>query len=503
VVSCGGGGGGGSDSIPAQAAPPPTPAPTVALSISLAQVEINENALITYSTTNASSCEASGAWSGSKGTSGSEQYSSPEAGSFTFTLSCTGSGGTAEASTTLQVEKYPDGINLRGSPLIFPESKNIEVAISNSGRILAISRTDNSNRIVIQIYKWDIDKWIQKGPDIGDDLNDSAECLYQQCTISNLNISGDGLKVAFNYSGPESSYFETPSAAFEWDGVNWNQMNQLPSFSSISRDFKTLVNSLPDGMEGGHYGTGYVEVYKQNDQMEWIIQGEKIYLVLPDCDYEGPPYFGRCAGEGLQFGYKTALSSDGNAIVVSAPTARTSNPDSCDQKDRSGSCMTGSLSVFDFLDGSWKQRGENLFGVIWAGQFGSNVSISGDGNRIAANGKVGILRRNWLTVLDWQNDQWSTLSKKTDNLLIGELMIMSNDGTKVFLTSLISDVEIPNTSQNMNGTIKIYDPELNSSMVIGGDDANKELGLSIATNSSGSILAASGKDFVNVYTVVL
>jgi hypothetical protein len=54
----------------------------------------------------------------------------------------------------------------------------------------------------------------------------------------------------------------------------------------------------------------------------------------------------------------------------------------------------------------------------------------------------------------------------------------------------------------MNGTIKIYDPELNSSMVIDGDDANKELGLSIATNSSGRILATSGRDFVNVYTVV-
>ena len=67
IYSCGGGGGGGgSDSIPAQAAPPPNPAPTVALSLSFAQVGINENALITYSTTNASTCEASGAWSGSK-----------------------------------------------------------------------------------------------------------------------------------------------------------------------------------------------------------------------------------------------------------------------------------------------------------------------------------------------------------------------------------------------------------------------------------------------------
>ena len=61
MLSCGGGGGGGgSDLIPAQATPPQNPAPTVALSLSFAQVGINENALITYSTTNASTCEASG-----------------------------------------------------------------------------------------------------------------------------------------------------------------------------------------------------------------------------------------------------------------------------------------------------------------------------------------------------------------------------------------------------------------------------------------------------------
>jgi hypothetical protein len=512
IYSCGGGGGGGgSDSIPAQAAPPPNPAPTVALSISLAQVEINENALITYSTTNASSCEASGAWSGSKGTSGSEQFNSLEAGSFTFILLCTGSGGTAEASITLQVEKYPDGINLRGSSLIFSESKNIEVAINNSGRILAISRTDNLNRIVIQVYEWDIDKWIQKGPDIGDDLNDSAECSYQQCTISNLNISGDGLKVAFNYSGPESSYYETPSAAFEWDGVSWNQITQLPSFSYISGDFKTLVNSQPEGMEGGNFGTGYVEVFKQNDQMEWIIQGEKIYLVLPDCDYEGPPYFGRCAGEGLQFGYKTALSSDGNSIVVSAPNARTSNPDSCDQKSMpttitngvtgntwiSSYCVSGAISTFDFQDGAWKQRGDNIFGILWGGRFGSNVSISGDGNRVIANGT-----RNLITLRDWQGSEilgGQSRRRGTDvvNTSVAN-MIMSKNGTKAYFANQDNA-----NSEPSNGNVGIFDLESFKFIAdIKGDDANKDLGTTIATNTSGRILATSGRDFVNVYTVV-
>ena len=155
VSSCGGGGGGGS--APAQVASAPNPAPTIALSLALAQAEINENVLITYSSTNASTCDASGDWSGSKGTSGSEQYSSPEAGSFTFTLSCTGSGGTAESSATLQVEKYPDGINLRGASLIFPGSSNIRIAMNGNGRVLAVSRVNEMQQSFLQVYEWDTD----------------------------------------------------------------------------------------------------------------------------------------------------------------------------------------------------------------------------------------------------------------------------------------------------------------------------------------------------------
>ena len=68
LTSCGGGGGGGSDPVPAI----PTPAPTVSISVDPSEAYINDDVTVTWSSTNASSCSASGSWDGSKGTSGSE-----------------------------------------------------------------------------------------------------------------------------------------------------------------------------------------------------------------------------------------------------------------------------------------------------------------------------------------------------------------------------------------------------------------------------------------------
>jgi hypothetical protein len=57
---------------------------------------------LNWSSTNASSCTASGSWSGSRSTSGSMQ-TGPLTATSTFTLLCTGAGGSRSASTTVSV----------------------------------------------------------------------------------------------------------------------------------------------------------------------------------------------------------------------------------------------------------------------------------------------------------------------------------------------------------------------------------------------------------------
>ena len=68
ISSCGGGGGGGgSDPNPA-----PYPTPQISFSASPESSQINEDITLAWSSTNASSCSASGDWDGSKDISGSE-----------------------------------------------------------------------------------------------------------------------------------------------------------------------------------------------------------------------------------------------------------------------------------------------------------------------------------------------------------------------------------------------------------------------------------------------
>lgn len=82
---------------------PTPPAPTVSLSSSAASVSSGGTVKLTWSSQNASSCTATGGWTGSRGTSGSETSSALTA-STTFTLACTGAGGTANQSVTVSID---------------------------------------------------------------------------------------------------------------------------------------------------------------------------------------------------------------------------------------------------------------------------------------------------------------------------------------------------------------------------------------------------------------
>ena len=77
------------------------PAPTVKLTASPTTITSGGSTTLTWSTTNASSCTASGGWTGNQATSGSRSAS--PAATATYTLACAGSGGNAQASANVTV----------------------------------------------------------------------------------------------------------------------------------------------------------------------------------------------------------------------------------------------------------------------------------------------------------------------------------------------------------------------------------------------------------------
>lgn len=95
LSACGGGGSGNSNADDGNTS---TPA-TVSISSKPTTIMVEEATTITWSSANASSCTASGAWSGDKSLSGSESIVMNDFGEQTFTLTC----GTASASVMVTV----------------------------------------------------------------------------------------------------------------------------------------------------------------------------------------------------------------------------------------------------------------------------------------------------------------------------------------------------------------------------------------------------------------
>ena len=101
IVSCGGGSGGGSSSL---SSPPTFPNPTInSFSSSAETIYVNESILLSWSTTNSSSCSGSGDWSGQKATGGNETIDPNEIKTYSFTLTCSGGIGTQDATTSIAV----------------------------------------------------------------------------------------------------------------------------------------------------------------------------------------------------------------------------------------------------------------------------------------------------------------------------------------------------------------------------------------------------------------
>ena len=89
--------GGGSSSSP------PTPAATVTISISPSAVTVGGSTTVTWSSANATSCAAGGAWSGAQATSGTATIKATTAGLQSVSLTCTGPGGSGTQAAPLTV----------------------------------------------------------------------------------------------------------------------------------------------------------------------------------------------------------------------------------------------------------------------------------------------------------------------------------------------------------------------------------------------------------------
>ena len=100
------------EAVEATPTPPTTPAPTVNLSADPVSVLLQNTSTLTWSSTNATSCSAS--WTNQTGSSGSEAVTILTAGNNSFSITCTGAGGSRSATVTVEGYRNTDGVVVDG-----------------------------------------------------------------------------------------------------------------------------------------------------------------------------------------------------------------------------------------------------------------------------------------------------------------------------------------------------------------------------------------------------
>jgi hypothetical protein len=130
ATGCGGGGGGGSN---ATSTPNPSipPAPSVTIGANPTAVMSSGTSTLSWSTTNATSCTASGSWSGARGTSGTE-VTTPITAAAAYTLTCTGAGGMAASTANVSIAPRPV-VTLTATPSAIASGANTTLMWSTTG----------------------------------------------------------------------------------------------------------------------------------------------------------------------------------------------------------------------------------------------------------------------------------------------------------------------------------------------------------------------------------
>ena len=143
ISSCGGGGGGGIE--------PYTPplSPTASLSSSSTNVLLNESVTLNWSSTNATSCSASGGWSETLGTSGEQTVQIVDYGTNTFSINCSGATATISIDATIDFaiehdEEIDDygiiDINISGYTLAEGQQEEININQTSGSSILWLTK---------------------------------------------------------------------------------------------------------------------------------------------------------------------------------------------------------------------------------------------------------------------------------------------------------------------------------------------------------------------------
>lgn len=349
------------------------------------------------------------------------------------------------------------------------------ISLSNSGNIIAIGSSNNTSSNIdlghVSILSNINGQWTQIGDDIDGSSNDIG--FGRALSLSdNGNIVAIGAPNS-DYNGNDSGHV----SIFQNINNSWTQIgndivgeNGNDNFGysiSLSNDGSTIaIGGIGNDING--FESGYVKIFKLINNT-WNQIGSDIY------------------GEAFSnfSGWSVDLSGDGNIVAISAIF----NSDNGNQ--------SGHVRVFENINNSWTQIGNDIDGENSGDFFGSSISISDNGNIIA----IGALYNDGngfdsghVRVFENINNIWTQIGNDIDGEYSGD-----NFGRSVSISNngdiLVVGAPINTENQIDSGHARIY-ININNIWTKVGDDIDGEysedfFGNSVSISGDGELVAIS------------
>ena len=232
-------------------ASPPPGAPVVTLSASPTSVAAGGTTALTWSATNATSCVASSAWSGTRPTAGSENSAPLSSNPSSFTLTCTGPGGQASRTFNVAVAaaappssgSYSSNFDLEENPLseggVWRRAVNNFTSVKSSGGVAygtnGVTNTYDDSYALLSGF----------GP------NQTVEAVVQRSSSLNTNVTHEAeLLLRFSDSTSGARGYECLFAFY--GGV------QVVRWNGTQGDYTVLSSTAGTGGLGRELLTGDV-----------------------------------------------------------------------------------------------------------------------------------------------------------------------------------------------------------------------------------------------------
>ncbi len=240
---------------------------------------------------------------------------------------------------------------------------------------------------------------------------------------------------------------------------------------SASADGKIIAIGSPFSDENG-INSGHVRVF-ENQSGTWVQIGQNI---------EGE-------AEGDRSGISVSLSADGSIVAIGA------------QLNDGNGIISGHVRIYENLNGTWIQIGQDIDGEAAEDASGESISLSADGSIVAIGAQLNDgsgFNSGHVRIYENQNGTWTQIGQDIDadetNNKLGRSVSLSANGNIVAINLIGIDefgFDSVRVYENQNSVWTQIGDDINGTSVGGGENGG------VTISSDGSVIAFLALDFIN------